>query len=853
MQCSAKRTLLLLVILFVTLSAVAQNPVPPGFQSISASWKGSPITTDCGGFTDAFGKIWTDPFFDDTTWSSITPPDAGSFNTPGLNPSDRFYRGNFSLQSTAQPVFLFFVSDDGIEIFINGQPLTPRSSFSPQSTNVCHQLGCVNIPGCGPGFDLDPGVVQIPPALLQSGTNLIAAHVSNGGGGSYFDTAVLTSSTPGSTINFVSDTTWDVFTAFPHAGSVPLGKAVDLCGVFWSCGGFPATIPEATPIWAPVAITDLADLAQFYFAKTITIPGTPLGGTVSVAADDLAEVFINGVSAGPPHGSLTDPALSGLTQAQTYDVSTFLHQGDNQVVIRGQNGPNFFGGCTGPCTYAQNPASVIFKGSFVYLVQDFTGTISVSTNNAAATFTISNNTGVTFSGSGLSLTKAAPPGTYTITFGSVPGFVTPSPLTGTLDAGATLSFTGDYVPLATLTAKPTSLSFTQQSGSGGEVQHLVLITSSVPSVPITVTFDSSAPSGWLSAAAVDVRTPMLVDVRVAPGLPPGVYTAQVTVSSPLAFDITIPVTLTVGAGPQAQLVFPVRTDQVFCSGTCTPFTANMAAIFDHDMQTAYESAQEKDINGNCVPKQTIPAGWGKIIDFEGEQADQPDESSEPINTGVCKTLHGYQNTAGNSFLTNLNYKGNPSTTLYYDAHPGYDYPFSYSTPAASIDDLTAVYPAVSGCVSYSLDAAGAPASNFHVMAIIPLSTPPKNGHCTAPVVSETGYVVFYLHLSSYLKGNDPVVCLSPNHGQSTCQKKMEVKCPTCPKEGDWVSVDSPSPIAYVGNFANGIWGGVGPHLHLEIDRVNGTARTPLDPYGWWLAKPDPYSPFGDIVNTWLWK
>jgi hypothetical protein len=365
MKSSDKIIILLLTSLLATLSAIAQNPVPSGFQPISASWKGSPITTDCAGFTDAFDRTWTDPLFGDSTWSGLTPPDAGSFNTPGLNPSDRFYRGQFSLTSTAQPVFLFFVSDDGIEIFVNGKPLTPQSSFSPQSANVCHQLGCVNILGCGPGFDLDPGAVQIPADLLVSGSNLIAAHVSNGGGGSYFDMAVLASSTPESTVNFVSDTTWDVFTAFPQAGSAPVGKAVDLCGVFWSCGGFPATIPEATPIWAPVAISDLSDLAQFYFAKTITIPGAPLGGTVSVAADDLAEVFINGISAGPPHGSLINPALSGLTQAQTYDASTFLHQGDNQVVIRGQNGPNFFGGCSGPCTYAQNPASVIFKGSFL--------------------------------------------------------------------------------------------------------------------------------------------------------------------------------------------------------------------------------------------------------------------------------------------------------------------------------------------------------------------------------------------------------------------------------------------------------------------------------------------------------
>jgi cell wall-associated NlpC family hydrolase len=189
-----KISFILLVLVVASLHSEAQNPVPPGFQGVSATWKASPIISSCGGFTDTLGRAWTDPAFDDSTWSAITPPDAGSFNTPGLGPADRFYRGSFNVSSTAQPVFLFFVSDDSIEIFVNG---TSIGSFSPFAPSICHQLGCVNIPGCGPGFNVDVPPVQVPANLLRQGMNLVAAHVSNGGGGSYFDMAVLTANSSG--------------------------------------------------------------------------------------------------------------------------------------------------------------------------------------------------------------------------------------------------------------------------------------------------------------------------------------------------------------------------------------------------------------------------------------------------------------------------------------------------------------------------------------------------------------------------------------------------------------------------------------------------------------------------------
>lgn len=203
--------------------------------------------------------------------------------------------------------------------------------------------------------------------------------------------------------------------------------------------------------------------------------------------------------------------------------------------------------------------------------------------------------------------------------------------------------------------------------------------------------------------------------------------------------------------------------------------------------------------------------------------------------------------------------------LFYDGHPGYDYPFPFTSKV-----LTGVFPAVSGCVSYQIAAAGGAIvnqANYHVLAIVPSSAPQPNG-CQA-AASLTRVAVFYLHLAPYVgsDGKTMMVCPSPpKNGSTTCPSA--VPCSNCPVEGTWVSADpaiTKQPIAYVGNFAYnpkvgaGVWGGVGPHLHFEVDYMPtpGASLIPLDPYGWYPITPgqkDPYSPLPPgLGNTWLWQ
>ena len=82
------------------------------------------------------------------------------------------------------------------------------------------------------------------------------------------------------------------------------------------------------------------------------------------AADDFVEVRVNGTTVGT-NGSTTDVTLAGQAQATpaTFDLSPFLRAGDNTITVVGQNGPSSFAGCAGPCTYAQNPAAVLFGGT----------------------------------------------------------------------------------------------------------------------------------------------------------------------------------------------------------------------------------------------------------------------------------------------------------------------------------------------------------------------------------------------------------------------------------------------------------------------------------------------------------
>jgi 6-phosphogluconolactonase (cycloisomerase 2 family) len=326
--------------------------------------------------------------------------------------------------------------------------------------------------------------------------------------------------------------------------------------------------------------------------------------------------------------------------------------------------------------------------------------------------------------------------------------------------------------------------------------------------------------------------------------------------------------------PPGNLVFPVPQSTSDCGGACTPLTVNIAAVFDHQQTAPY--AKDHIVEdytaevGRCNPNGQNKL-WSPV---------QVDQRGDGLFTGAW----GYMQASGAFFTVNGNYTGDGATSaqtteslcgsaiktgtadsrlfLFYDGHPGYDYPFPF---------FSKLYPAINGCVSYQVAAAGdANQQQFHTLAIIPMSSKPPGGQCAEPVTSQTGYVVFYLHLASYLGEDGKTVLMcpsSPTTASPTCPNPVlctlgKAKTP-CPQEGAWVS--TAEPIAYVGNFAptstypNGAWHGVGPHLHFEVDYLPTPTATPvpIDPYGWYpsiAGTPDPYSSsHPGIVNNWLWQ
>ncbi len=185
------------------------------------------------------------------------------------------------------------------------------------------------------------------------------------------------------TVSFISDTTWQVYNADPALGpATSLGFAQLVClnlsypspcpagaTVYgFTGGGWRADlspIPGARWIWAPNinGTTTPAELNQFFFSKTFQLNGSKAFGSISISADDFAEVRLNGHVVGTI-GSVSNYSTALLAQSSltTFNLTPFLKAGTNILTIRAENGS--FGICC-PSNYAGNPAGIVFGGFFV--------------------------------------------------------------------------------------------------------------------------------------------------------------------------------------------------------------------------------------------------------------------------------------------------------------------------------------------------------------------------------------------------------------------------------------------------------------------------------------------------------
>jgi hypothetical protein len=210
-----------------------------------------------------------------------------------------------------------------------------------------------------------------------------------------------------------------------------------------------------------------------------------------------------GVIAGPQ-------AIPNFSSVPTIDASgnVFVGTVSGVAALNGIDGSTLWFGSLADTITTQpaiSASGALFIGSSSGKVYAFdskptTGTIVVSTNNAAATFTIAGP--VTYLGNGTSFTQTnAPPGTYTITYGGVPCYTTPQSETLTLDAGGTIHFGtanlngGIYSGSTTLSVNITPSAAAASFSISPSVQGLntagpypVTVTSAVPQ-SYTVTFN----------------------------------------------------------------------------------------------------------------------------------------------------------------------------------------------------------------------------------------------------------------------------------------------------------------------------------------------------------------------------
>jgi len=121
-------------------------------------------------------------------------------------------------------------------------------------------------------------------------------------------------------------------------------------------------IPDAYWIWrADVLPSAAAPFGVAILEKSFVLGAQPTG-TMQIAVDDFAQVFVNRTSVGST-GSVVYVSVAGRAQnvPTVLDLTPALHAGSNTITVVAQNGPF---ACESPqCPYSQDPAGVVFGGT----------------------------------------------------------------------------------------------------------------------------------------------------------------------------------------------------------------------------------------------------------------------------------------------------------------------------------------------------------------------------------------------------------------------------------------------------------------------------------------------------------
>jgi hypothetical protein len=199
----------------------------------------------------------------------------------------------------------------------------------------------------------------------------------------------------------------------------------------------------------------------------------------------------------------------------------------------------------------------------------------------------------------------------------------------------------------------------------------------------------------------------------------------------------------------------------FPLGGLTAYNALISSVLDHSTQKGFYCNDTYTPAGSNTPR----CGDGVVLAYTGERGEYQYGASQVTGSRYW----GYKKEDKTAFQVNGNYNGGGNKFyLYYDGHPGYDYPYAVDTLIFAPAEGTARIP--------SSD---------------PINTQPSKFN-TFKIEHGNGYETWYLHA-----------------------KTVRVRDGQYVQRGD--------PIATVGNTGTG-----GYHLHFEV-RQNGII---VDPYGW---------------------
>lgn len=252
------------------------------------------------------------------------------------------------------------------------------------------------------------------------------------------------------------------------------------------------------------------------------------------------------------------------------------------------------------------------------------------------------------------------------------------------------------------------------------------------------------------------------------------------------------------ASAELRLDFPVPSAN---GNNYNAYTAPISAVLDHELPataTNFYCSQKlcHDAAAGCS------LTWGVVGAYTGELANV-DSGTVVTPSASCGGFPEPRNASGKGFIVNGAYTNADVTTLSYDGHPGYDYPFAKGTPIHAPADGR-LYKVDSDPINGQTGCGGGTAwGKWHAFRIEHVD----------------GFETWYLHVDSLATKFANLVPGGP--GRDVLRNEV---------------------VAYVGDWHCGP-DNIGDHLHFEVRRSVGSHldAVVLDPYGWeWVPDLDPF-------------